>query len=109
MRTTQYMGLHPQGNKWVEKYCHPDPIPTKKTIDGMFGEQVHQLQKYRLLKPETIIKNPKSPQYLETHAEEFLQADPWSSGPVLFIALRYSKCKQPITESLWPESDIENC
>ena len=38
---------------------------------------------------------------------EYVQAEPWSSGPCFFIALRDSK-GDPVPESLWPQSEIED-
>jgi hypothetical protein len=37
-------------------------------------------------------------------ADEFLQADPWSSGPCFFLGLRVSDGQ----EFLWPQEDIDN-
>jgi hypothetical protein len=37
-------------------------------------------------------------------AEEFVQADPWSSGPCLFLGLRVSDG----TEFLWDQKDIDD-
>lgn len=109
MRTTQYLGLNKNAQTWLKKSCQGEPLPTKKFVEGMFGEKVHQLLKHTLKTPTTIVKTPKAPAYLETHVEEYVQAEPWSSGPVVFLALRYSKCKQPVDESLWPEEDLNNC
>ena len=39
---------------------------------------------------------------------ETLQASPWSSGPVFFLALKDSEDKW-IKESLWSDEEIENC
>lgn len=40
--------------------------------------------------------------------EEYVQAKPWSSGPCIFLALRDTKTKEPLPETLWDEEDIEN-
>lgn len=109
MRSTQYLGLNRTAQKWLKTTCEETPVRTKKFVEGMFGEKIHELQKHTLKTPITIVKPPNSPAYLETHVEEYVQADPWSSGPVIFLALRYSKCKQPVTDSLWPEEEINNC
>lgn len=39
---------------------------------------------------------------------EYIQADPWSSGPCIFLALKDAKGK-PVRESLWPKETIDNC
>jgi hypothetical protein len=109
MRTTQYLGLNQKAQAWLENHCEETALLTKKFVEGMFGEKVHQLRKHSLKTPKTIVRNPKAPSYLETHVEEYVQAEPWSSGPVIFLALRYSKCKQPVEASLWPEEEINNC
>ncbi len=37
--------------------------------------------------------------------QEFLQAEPWSSGPVIFVALE-DEAGNPIKESLWIDEEI---
>lgn len=39
--------------------------------------------------------------------EDYTQAEPWSSGPCTFMALRDVKTKEPIAESLWPQANID--
>jgi len=38
---------------------------------------------------------------------EYVQDDPWSSGPCIFIALK-DESGNIVKESLWPEEEIEN-
>ncbi|MEK9180319.1 MAG: hypothetical protein AAB897_02815 [Patescibacteria group bacterium] len=38
---------------------------------------------------------------------EEVQAEPWSSGPVFFLALQ-DEDGNWVAETLWPEEDIEN-
>ena len=45
----------------------------------------------------------------KTVIEEYVQAEPWSSGPVVFLALRDGVTKKPIPESLWTEEEIDEC
>lgn len=40
--------------------------------------------------------------------EGYVQAEPWSSGPCTFMALRDAATGEPIAETLWPQSDIDN-
>lgn len=40
--------------------------------------------------------------------EEYVQAEPWSSGPCFFLALRHYSTKEPLPNSLWPEIGINN-
>jgi hypothetical protein len=41
--------------------------------------------------------------------EEYVQADPWSSGPVYHIALRDVKTGKPVRQSLWTQDEIDHC
>jgi hypothetical protein len=38
--------------------------------------------------------------------EEYVQAEPWSSGPVYHIALRDVKTGKPVPQSLWTDEEI---
>lgn len=40
--------------------------------------------------------------------EGYVQAEPWSSGPCTFMALRDAVTKEPVLETLWSEADINN-
>lgn len=40
--------------------------------------------------------------------EGYVQAEPWSSGPCTFMALRDAETKEPVPETLWSEADINN-
>jgi len=37
---------------------------------------------------------------------EYVQDEPWSSGPCIFLALR-GPDGAPVTESLWPQEDLD--
>lgn len=68
-------------------------VPGVNTVTGMFDEDVHRLQRYFL----------KGGSYID----EYVQAEPWSSGPVIFLALM--DCNgNPIQETLWSEDEINN-
>lgn len=41
--------------------------------------------------------------------EEYVQAEPWSAGPVYHIALKDAKTGKPVAESLWTQDEIDNC
>lgn len=70
--------------------------PKKEQIDrvyyGMFGTE-YPLHRYQ--------KKDRSFIY------EYVQSDPWSSGPVIFLALR-DRDGKPIKESLWDQEEIDN-
>jgi len=71
------------------------PISKKlKPVEGMFDEVVHVLKEY-----ET---------YDGIKIEEYVQAQPWSSGPCIFLALRNAETKEPILQTLWDEEEIDN-
>ncbi len=38
--------------------------------------------------------------------EDYIQAEPWSSGPHTFLALRDAITKKPLPETLWSEETI---
>jgi hypothetical protein len=39
--------------------------------------------------------------------ESYIQEEPWSSGPVTFMAMRDFTTREPITETLWPQELID--
>lgn len=41
--------------------------------------------------------------------EEYVQAEPWSSGPCIFLALRNVSDKTIVEASLWDQKVIDNC
>lgn len=42
-----------------------------------------------------------------TEVEEYIQAEPWSSGPMIFLALRNTETKEPLKWSLWTDGEID--
>jgi hypothetical protein len=65
------------------------------SVTGMFDEEVYVLRQYETNDGRFV--------------EEFVQADPWSSGPCIFLGLRYSNGGGVISETLWNDEDIMNC
>ena len=61
-------------------------------VTGIFEEEVHTLLEYKLIDGNWV--------------EEYIQAEPWSSGPVIFLALREKESKRVIVK--WPQEDIDN-
>ena len=100
MRCDQSWGLCPNAEVFLEKNelpiekcpcCRRDFPKKLETIghyEGMF-EQEYPLHRHTL----------KDGRF----ADEFLQADPWSSGPVAFLGLRVSDG----SEILWTDDEIE--
>jgi hypothetical protein len=124
MRCDQYIGLNYWANKMLydhrqtgvmERWFYPDEteiddpkpflvdsvrtrIPTHKIeiigkIEGAWNPHVADLRRFTL-EDGTIY-------------EEYIQAEPWSSGPCYFIALKDSE-GNPVPESLWTDEEIAN-
>lgn len=116
IRTTQLMGLTYDANEiirqnrvilWTDNICrkhangdiehletHKYDIPRRASGNkwvGMFEEE-GDLMIYTLLDGREV--------------EEYIQAQPWSSGPCIFLALRDAKTKEPLPETLWDEGSI---
>ena len=85
MRTTQFIGLNDRAVKYIEKYS-TDRQYGGDTLKDMFGNNYYECATF-------THKNGRK-------FEEYLQCSPWSSGPMLFLALRYVS-GNPILSSLW--------
>lgn len=67
-------------------------VKSSRFAEGMFPEEQLPLNDYRLPDGRVL--------------EEHVQAVPWSSGPMIFTAL---KCDgEWVQESLWPQEEIDN-
>ena len=94
MRTTQVIGLNKRAEAFIERNAvNPDGEYTGQALLGMFGEGAYTCRVFEYHDDRIL-----SPDYFE----EYLQIDPWSSGPMLFLALRWID-GEPIPESLWLE------
>jgi len=117
IRSDQHMGLTEAARKitenrdvaYVEKTTrvYPDgsqedlldkEVLTKPgvydTYKGMFDEE-YDLFEYRL-KNGRIVR-------------EYVQAEPWSSGPVFFLALLDKETGEVVPESRWSKEEIDHC
>lgn len=112
MRCDQYIGLTSEGEKFVEenalqlgvkkiteeytsgevKILSTIPIYEKKVYDEHEGFGFHPLYEYTA-KDGSVFR-------------EAVQANPWSSGPVIFVALK-DENGEWIEETLWNENDIQ--
>jgi len=91
MRCDQFMGLPPSANAYLytQNFC---PSVTD-FYSGMFGDK-YSLHKYTML---------------EGYAVEFVQADPWASGPVFFLGLIvYDNYGTEIQRFEWTDKEIED-
>jgi len=105
MRCDQMIGVTEKASNFLadnmldaeECPCCHRPFPRKlETCGKFFGmyDNEHQLRLYRL----------KDGGY----AEEFIQADPWSSGPCFFIGLKvFDVDGHFLQEFLWDQKDID--
>lgn len=102
MRTDQYIGLTKSATEFIEQNeiapqkpcsCCGRPFKIERkvcgTYEGMFEDEYY-LSEYQL-KDGNI-------------AQEFLQASPWSSGPMFFIGLKTSDGK----EFRWSVEEMSN-
>ena len=83
MRTDQYIGLSPSTQKFVAKM----EAKQYDTFEGAF------CNKFPLFS------------YDEKYFE-YVQEEPWSSGPMFFIALKDAE-GTPVSESLWTQEEID--
>lgn len=109
-RCTQIMGLHSRAEQWLQEnqkirlhkcscpYCakphreHPVARFHESAKDlGMFDDGP-DLIKYQLKDDSWVY--------------EYVQEAPWSSGPMIFLALRRED-QTPIEETLWKEEEME--
>lgn len=93
MRCDQFAGLPEAANAFL---CGNELEAGRRLIghfQGMFG---HTYDLYRH-------------QLDDGYADEFVQADPWSSGPVFFLGLRVYNAEGVVQlEFLWPQEFIDN-
>lgn len=69
-------------------------IPREKydSYNGMFDNE-YPLYEYTLLDGSVV--------------QEYVQSDMWSSGPCIFLALRYKESKESVASTLWDQSEID--
>ena len=124
MRCTQLIGLSKVAKSWLKKYCKQrhyfqkvfraydndgdwvevedsegtellsKPLEENGTVFGMAGEEACILQQYEMDNGSIV--------------EEYVQCAPWSSGPCIFLALRFQSTKKPVVKSLWSEEEINS-
>lgn len=67
-------------------------VPSGQIFTGMVGEE-YDLLRYKLPNGEIWV--------------QYVQSEPWASGPCIFLALKNEKSGEVIKESLWTEAEIE--
>jgi hypothetical protein len=95
MRCDQFIGLPPAAKHYLRATGLEGVLPSVvDTYSGMF-EEVYPLYRYEL----------KDDRY----AIEFVQADPWASGPCFFLGLRvYGPSGDVADIFCWDEEEIDN-
>ena len=95
-RQTNLMGLSDKALKFIKEKQLQSTINDEgpETFIGMFGEDIWNVHYYY----ENGICKYK----------DFIQAEPWSSGPCIFIALWDIENNCPVNETLWDYDDINN-
>lgn len=101
-RSDHYPGLPPAANEFLaanepinstrcpccgQHFAHDDA--QIGSFRGAFDHEEHGLYRHKLKDGRT--------------ADEFVQAEPWASGPHFFLGLRISDG----TEILWPQAEID--
>jgi hypothetical protein len=90
MRTDQYIGLNEAGMALVA-----DPNITRIQYDTLEGAFYNEFPLYQYLLPKWQL------------VQEHVQAAPWSSGPMYFLALKKVDTGEWIKETLWTDQEIE--
>jgi hypothetical protein len=94
MRKTHFFGFTDEAIKWLQENV-VSSIDTDEKITGMFGEEIQSIREHTTRDGRILI--------------DYVQAEPWSSGPCIFLALKWKDTDEPIKESLWDEEIIDNC
>ena len=95
MRETQFIGLNGYAKMFIENHIKLGGVELMEWVTGMFDEPVWQIR--RFMDKESGKK-----------FEEYIQAEPWSSGPCIFLALRWVDTNEIITQTLWSDEEINN-
>jgi hypothetical protein len=90
-RQTNYIGFT---NQAYEKIIKSTKVKELETIFGMFGEPINKTYLYEDSDGKKF--------------ESFIQAEPWSSGPCTFMALRWADTKELINGCYWSEEEINS-
>ena len=85
-RYVQLQGLSLQAESFIDLYSI-QKFKTDKKVIGWMDEELHSLQIYGLEDGSLV--------------EEYVQAEVWDSGPMIYLALRDQFTKEPLRESLW--------
>lgn len=124
MRMLQYMGF----NDYAKDFLKPKGTPyqaisykvyadgSKSDVHEKNGNDFHYTSEKIGFSDQWYGEGADLHEYTITHGtstgQKFydgIQAAPWSSGPVIFMALYYDKeCTQPIPGTTWTDKEIQN-
>lgn len=118
-RSWQYMGFNDAASEMLNETVKAGTRQTKDfDLEGnMIGGFTTDLLENACTKVEYARENPwmDSVNVLYRYTfrdgrvlEGYTQAEPWSSGPCTFMALRDAETKEPVPETLWSEKDIND-
>lgn len=116
IRCTQWIGLSPAAEAMiagesvllytevgVRKYPDGREEPFERSTQGSSVETIESGRfAYGMFDEEIPLNNYRLPD--GRLLEEHVQAEPWSSGPMIFTALKHNG--EWVEESLWPEKEI---
>lgn len=119
-RSDQWVGLTDRAEKWLERNCtQRSGTITTEWSDG--ERNVQQVKEFIHPRPPTPVEGAwnEVAGYLHTYLlrgdvdavaykiEEFVQAEPWSSGPLYFIGLRYVDGGLEVPRVNWTKKEIQ--
>lgn len=120
MRCWQYQGFNNEAQKILDEeikvgvktstFIYEDGrVPSEVSVKEDVFEKPYITEKYEFHNPwydsgcDLLIYRFKDGKILES----YVQAEPWSSGPCTFLALRDHVTKEPLVETLWDEKLID--
>ena len=116
MRTTQYIGLSNAAREWLDEHAAKEEVRTRR-INQRNGvsylskiEQIERAGESKFKATGMFDENVPLESYVLKDGRvvhERVQAEPWSSGPMIYTALAWPN-GQWVKKSLWDESEIEN-
>ena len=97
-RSHQWIGLNKRAEAWLEENGAVERVGRVEMVDDAFGQTpTYPLREWEI-KGNVVVR-------------EYIQHEPWSSGPMSFTALKYYVPFEPVEESLWvlgsPDRSVE--
>lgn len=109
MRTDQYVGLSSRAIEFLKENAELDHFQLLK--NGVIDQDYYEPKKEVFSTLIGAFQNefPLFTYFLENGEKvyEYVQAEPWSSGPMYYIALSYDpEGTDPVIETLWTEEEM---